>query len=725
MDETRFQTDVVSRLTRLGRRLRSYALAGGVATVMVFALAAGMVQFLLDYTFRLPWDMRAVLLVVIVVALFWMGWRHLWRAWRFPFGSREMACLIEKRHPQLRSVLISAVQFASGHVGAEGFNSPGLVREVVRRARRETASIAFDGVLQRGPVRRSLVVIVAMIGIVVAAFGLRPDLMGIWLDRNLLLLDTRWPQHTNLLVDLPDGVLTGARGDDLEVRAKAIGEVPRTVSIIFEFDSGTSGKETMIGVGENEFRHTFGRVMEPFRFRLKGGDAETPWYKAQLADRPRVESARISVTPPAYAGLEPFVLPEGDRAVETLLGSEVVFDVQINKPVVRAELMSAQAHGFESVGFPAQAHGLQPVGDAWSVTISPTETRMYHFELEDEIGLVNKRPVRLSVRVLKDAAPRVRMEVRGVSDIITAQALLPVELEFSDVYGLARAELIYRIAREEDAAHVVPLEAFNAGAKLFETRLNWPADSVALVAGDRLTLFAEAEDFNDVSGPSVARSGDMILRIVTRDELLGELARREQEYRQEFERALEQQEDLRRQLLTLIGTSRGLQPARPLETSSATSGVEPGVKRELSARVAMLERRQRQIAGQVNLLRQQFEQVLAELEVNGLDTATIRQRLGEGIVMPLTRLAKRDLVTAADLLRQIDRDPGPETAGRADATQVAVLNEMRLILSSMLKWEGFQEAVTMLREILRLQRDLREDTTEEIERRAVEILGGG
>ncbi|MCZ6855484.1 MAG: hypothetical protein O7G86_16355, partial [Gammaproteobacteria bacterium] len=143
------------------------------------------------------------------------------------------------------------------------------------------------------------------------------------------------------------------------------------------------------------------------------------------------------------------------------------------------------------------------------------------------------------VRLLKDAAPRVRMDVRGVSDIITAQALLPIELEFSDVYGLARAEMVYRVEREPDAPHVVELSDFSVGSKLFETRFSWPAASVTLVAGDRLTLFAEAEDFNDVTGPTVTRSADVTLRVVTRDDLLAELARREQEFRQEFERTIE------------------------------------------------------------------------------------------------------------------------------------------------------------------------------------------
>ncbi len=694
----RFDRRVQNRLVGLGRRLRWYVLVGGLAAVAGAMLAAGAVQFTLDYTFRLPLDMRATLLGLILIVLLIVAWRRLWTPWRFPFGPREMASLVELRNPDLQSLLVSAVQFSAGEVGTAESNSPELMRAVVDRACDASATISFGGILQHRRARRSLATIVALISCVVLAFWWQPELMGTWLERNLLLMDTNWRQRTRLVVvDVPDGVLTGARGDDLEVRARADGEVPRQVVITFESDSGTAGRETMIAVGERGFRHTFTRVEEPLRFRLKGGDDETQWYRIQLADRPRIEQVSIRVTPPAYAGMDPFELPQGQLAVETLRGSRVTIDARLNKPVVRAVLMSGQ-------------QTVQPAGgadDAWTVSISPTETRTYHFALEDALDLTNKRPLRMSVRIIKDAAPRVRMKARGVSDIITTQALLPLEMTFSDTYGLARAALMHESSRSESQPTVLRLEDFKPGMTNFDARLRWSAATLPLIPGDRVSLFAEASDYNDVTGPGHARSGVIALRIVTNDELLAELARREQEYRQEFERVIEQQEDLRRKLLTLIGR---------LE--------DEDTQKNIASRVAPLERRQRQIAGQVNLLRQQFEQILAEFEVNGMDTATVRERLDEGVVRPLNRLVRRDLVSAADRLRRIERDPDPETAAAADAGQVAVLNEMREILSSMLKWEGFQEAVTMLREIVRLQQGLRDETLDEIERRAAEILGG-
>ena len=65
----------------------------------------------------------------------------------------------------------------------------------------------------------------------------------------------------------------------------------------------------------------------------------------------------------------------------------------------------------------------------------------------------------------------------------------------------------------------------------------------------------------------------------------------------------------------------------------------------------------------------------------------------------------------------------PELASRIDPQQVELLATMQAALANMLKWEGFQETVTMLREILRLQEEINKETAEEIDRQAADVFG--
>jgi len=266
-------------------------------------------------------------------------------------------------------------------------------------------------------------------------------------------------------------------------------------------------------------------------------------------------------------------------------------------------------------------------------------------------------------------------------------------MQASDTYGLAGVELHFSLTRESTESGPIELADFNPGMKTFSRTLSWPVSSISTMPGDRLSLRGSATDYDDVSGPKVTESAEFSVRIVTPDQLMAELARREHEFRMDFERLIDAQEQLRGRLLSLMDTSQSA-----------------GASADFVAAVSSLERRQRGIAGSVNVIRQQFEQVLTELRINQLATEIIEKRLGGSIVEPLGELARRELALAGDAIRAWSRDASPDTAAQIDAQQVVLLAKLRGILAHMIQWQGYQEAVTMLRDILRLQEELKNET---------------
>ena len=407
----------------------------------------------------------------------------------------------------------------------------------------------------------------------------------------------------------------------------------------------------------------------------------------------------MRIEPPAYTHLAPLSLGDGQRSARVLPGSNITIWIQTNKPVTRATLMANRDVVAETVRD----------GDRHVATYSPRESHTYHFALVDEVGLENRRPVRFSVRVTPDEPPRARMKLVGAGDMITPRAILPIEVECTDTYGLATTELLYKTSREGQDEATIPLPTFKPSVTTFAADVEWPIASESMVPGESLTLRVRASDFNSETGPGVSESAEVTLRVVTRDELLAELARREQEFRIDFERLIDAQEQVRGGILTV---ARHTSEADRLDA--------------LPAELAPLERRQRNIAGSVNIIRQQFEQILAELQVNQLDTSAERERLGTGVVDPLSQLAKRDLVTAADTLRQWARtaseSESTEKASLIDSQQVAILSQMREILANLIQWEGYQEVVSMLRDVLRLQQELRSETNESLQEQARDVF---
>ncbi len=448
------------------------------------------------------------------------------------------------------------------------------------------------------------------------------------------------------------------------------------------------------------FTHTFEQVRETLKASVWGGDARTDEFIIEVVDRPRISEVHLSVTPPAYTRLAPYDLRPGQTVAEVLNGSRVDFRVSTDRPVVEAVLMRQSGDEIRELG-PALHDATQPLGREFTISDQPPASATYHFQLLDEQGLSNisdrGRPVRISVRLVPDKPPVVKLTAKGVGEMILPQAVLPVEVDCTDGYGLAGVTLVCELPGKEGTPLVEPIEGFEPESKVFQRTIEWVPARRGLIEGDRLILRAEAVDFDDVAGPNIGRSSALGLRVVSREELLAELSRREQEYRQDFERLVRQQEDLYSELLARM------RPASPPQQQNDT---EP---------TSALARRQRDYAGRINGLRLQFEQVLSELRINQLATPAAEDRVGRRIVRPLESLHRSDIPTAAERIELFARERTAETFADARAAQERILALMRTVLADMLQWEGFQEAITLLRDIQKLQSEISRETDQRIE----------
>ena len=692
-----FEQQVVVPLERQCRRLRRYRLIEGLCLVSAILVGLCAFQLAVDYLLRLRTDTRAILLIGMVVVVGLAAWRLVIRPLRIRFGVMDLANELEKRFGPANSLLVSAMQFHAGCVGTEAVNSPQLQAAVINRAARQAKRMPFDALINTPYARRYGWGITAIVAVVVACLCVAPATLGTWFDRNILLADVSWPRRTLLIVQTDaDGVIRAAIGDDVEIRATVDPqyEVPRQVDVVFVTASGKQGREAMTGVGERGFRASFARAREGLRFQLRGGDDITRWYEVRLSERPRVDRAVLTVHPPAYTRRPVVTLPEGQRVAQMYAGSTLELAITCNKPVVKARLMSDGS---------AVADATPAADGGFLATVMPSESSNYHFDLLDADGLRNVRPMRISARIIPDHAPKVRINLPDVGNLVTLDAVLETEAEFSDDLGLADAAALYRVSDGDAVA--MDVGGFEPGRRMFSARFDWPVAAAGADVGAQVAIFARARDFDDVNGPNVRESAAVTFRIATAEELQADFARREQEYRRQFQRAMQSQERIRRDLLSLL--------ARIAEAQT---------RKDLELLLAPIERRQRQLNAQVNLIRRQFEQLVHQMHINRLETPETRTRLVDGIITPMSQLSVTVLTDAADLLRRLARERTEALAATVDPLQAQILTRMQLILDNMLKWEGYQETVNMLREILTMQRELSEETQQQIERSGSDVF---
>ncbi len=739
--EVDFQAEVLGSLRRVGGRLKRYVLVQGACRLAVVMTAAVGLHFGVDRLLVLGIGPRVVLLLALLCLLGHRLWVDVLRAARVRVDVNDVAALVERRNPVLNDLLVSAVAYATGVVQVDSAReSPAMVAALIDQSARRFKSVRPEAVLHRRRQRRHEVLGLGVLAMVIGMLLFAGETVGTYVARDLLLADVPWPSRTRITVEgFAGGRLRWPIGDDLTVVAKADGEVPRGLIAEFAPLSGGRSRRGMDRRGLDEFILDYGPLGQSMKVRFLvsriGADEPTEWYRIEAVNRPSVREVSVQIQPPSYTGQSSFVLPSGQTSADILRGSRVRIEAVLNKPVASAVLRCARGGVIETQ---------TASGDRVSATFEPPRSGMYFLDLVDRDGFDDKQPVTYGFRLLADPSPKVRLSLPGTGEIVTAGAALNLAVECEDDLGLRSVELAYRVVRgpgagaavtSQPAAEFESLAGFEPGQMKYTVKQVWPLSPLSVHAGDEITLQVVAADYQPAGassdgdgderrgnqGPSqgamssVGRDHGLpdrggacgqtvayTLRVVRPEELLAELGRREHEWRREFEQIIKAQEQIQRRIVDLRSRATGV---------------------GASTRYAQEARTQRQQIGRLKTVRGQFEGILAELRVNRLAGPKTRRRLDDGVIVPMGRLIGKEMEAAVDALSRLGRGFAAETADDLEQSQARIVRMMYSILSNLVRWEGYNEAVSLLQDILRLQEDIHEDTRARLEREIEELFG--
>ncbi|MFQ5423746.1 MAG: hypothetical protein ACE5F9_07165 [Phycisphaerae bacterium] len=725
IDHAGFRRNIVQPLRALGRTLRRYVVVEGLCQCAALFLAVAAGHLMLDRLLRLEWGPRAACLMIVVGFAGYQVWMRLIRPLLAPIGVEAVAAVVERRDPTLRDQLISAVSFSMADRINPHRDSPALVAALIDRVADRARALPLGDVLRRGRHRRHLALGIGAVGAVILATLTAGDTLGVYVARDLMLRDVAWPSRMHITLEGFKGRrLRWPVGDEWTLVATARDAVPDGLSAEFRSASGEHTTRDMVRRGRNQFLLDYGPVMRSMQVRLLiqrfGVDEATDWYRVEAVERPSIQWLGVEVTPPAYSGRAVFRFPAGQTAGDILRGSSVRLTATLSKPVERASLRC---------GGVAVAEVSLESDRRLSAAFVPVRTGTYYFDLVDAEGLADLRPVTCALRLVDDAPPRVRLALPGAGELVLANAILSLDVAAEDDLGLRSLKVVYRALRADEGAAVVeaargrgPLPLFVPKQTKYAEMSPWPLLPLTLTAGDRLTVQVRAADFQPIepspasasaSRPSetpipanVGVSAAYTLSVVTREQLLADLGRREHEWRREFEQIIKTQEQLNRRMMDLRD-----------EVASGGASVEATVQYGRESRT------QRQQAARIKTVRTQFEQVLAEHRTNQIATPAVRRRLGAGVIVPMRRLIGADIPEAADLAERLRLRFDAEVADELERKQTALVQSMHEILAHMLKWEGYNEAVVLLQDIVRLQEDINRQTQGRLEQEIDKLFG--
>lgn len=684
---------VLARLRSLRRKVAWAVALDGASRLFTALFAAVATSLLLDRVFELEAVARGAILLASLVALGFVLRRHLVARLAAPPGDDPLAVAVEARFPELKDRLITAVQLArEGDPERRGI-SPQLVEDAIRAVHEPLARVPFAAVIARRRLARRLLVGGGALALLAIGAAADPETARIWFRRNVLLREERWPRRTRLEVEpalFPGGVARIVRGSDIAVVARSVGEVhPEKVRIRFRDSEGHEDDALMTAELETRtFRHEFREVAFPLRFRLEGGDDVTEEYRVELVAPPDAVDVELLVSFPEYAERppRPHDLASGDP--EVLVGGALLVRGRSTKPLAEASLVLGDR---EETALPC---ALLP-GDRFEVTLAPQKTTLAGIRLRDTDGLSKPSLApRFLVRVVPDRAPRVRLRLRGIGAMVVPVATVPFEVRVRDDVKAVEGRLEAVKSAEDRAAEPVrmPFDASRLGAEAVELEGELELEPLQLAPGGFLTLYACASD-NAKPERHEGRSEPVSLRVVTLEELLSDLLRRQQEQRQAFEELLAREKRLRDAFLDL----RERPPAAPGEVRDAADSQS---------------RDQRQIGRRIGLIERDMAQVLHEMENNHVSDPSRILQLRESVVGALAKLRKGEIETLGALLDEVARRadqaplqgaPGEEVARGYEAA----IRAMEAVLADMVRVEGFTEIVESFRALLKLHGEAR------------------
>ncbi|MGH7162612.1 MAG: hypothetical protein ACREID_03935, partial [Planctomycetota bacterium] len=491
--------------------------------------------------------------------------------------------------------------------------------------------------------------------------------------------------------------------------ATSVGEVhPERVAIHFRDSEGESGRAAMkADLATRVYRHEFKEIAFPIVFRLEGGDEVTADYRVELMEPPEAREVEVTVSFPEYAGRAPVAVDLAAGDPEVLPGGAVAVRGRSSKPLAEAHLVLGEA---EEEALPATLSG----DDRFEVAFAPSKSVLAGIRLRDRDGLAN--PVlapRFLVRVVPDREPKVRLQTRGVGAIVVPEASVPYVVRVRDDVKTVEGRIEAKRSagdREAPAPTVIAFDPKTLGAPGAELEGVLELGSLRLSPGAFLTLVAFAKD-NAEPEAHEGKSDPVSLKVVTIEELLSDLLRRQQEQRRDFEELIARERALRDRYRTL----RDAPPAAPAEAREALESQA---------------REQRQVARRVQSIERSMAQVLDEMLHNHVTDPSRIDDLRHKVVVGLQRLRDGPMAAQSEALDDLGRRAaeGP-LAGKSgeDAARgyESVLASMDAVLANMVKVEGFTEIVESMRALLQLQADVLKTTRARFTEMMRKIFGEG
>jgi hypothetical protein len=413
---------------------------------------------------------------------------------------QDIARRIEKQHPELNGLLLTAVEQEPAEDGRLHYLQRRILQDAMTHGHRNYWPSVISGTRIAGAQFVHLIALASLLG---ALAMLRAPASRTGTVAVFQIKDG---------ITVTPGDIAIERGSRLVVVATFGGTVPAQVELVTSPDGVSEKRSPLVkSLSDPIFGGSIPEVMTNMVYRVEYSGKKTRDFKVKVFEFPRLERADASLTFPEYTGLGPKRI-ENTRRISAVEGSHCDWTLQLNKPVVQARFI-AKDNASNIVSLVVASN--QPLATLTRMLLETNRT--YLLQLVDAEGRTNKTVTQFVFDVPKNREPDLKIaSPRGDS---RPSALEEVSFEGTvwddfgvQAYGIAFAqagediqfvELGQKAPANEKRPfkHLLRLEDLGAKPDGLITWFLWAEDigpdgQLRRTAGDM--YFAEVRPFEEV-----------------------------------------------------------------------------------------------------------------------------------------------------------------------------------------------------------------------------------
>ena len=673
-----------------------------------------------------PRVVRVVMLFLLASISAYLVYRFLWQRWKVRWSDSSLALLIENRHPEFQSSLVTTVQAArpTAMVNAsieEHPLRPGLLELASDKASHLMESVDVNRLVRFRPLQIQLIAL----GLVLGSSGLvalvQPAWTYHWAQRFFALSDVPWPRSTELgvegiemdvptftgrntrqryLVPFRDGIASVPKGQACQLKtwAKLTGKIiPDVCTVYYRDKAGNRGRANMRRLNADKQKQSFALDGPPFEsvneslwLSVTGGDARISNLQLSSVDAPLVTDLQIDVSYPEYLqrstkttwGKETIPYRTGMRLPQ---GSQLDLMLQTNKSVERCDFVVVRSgDNVEKASSPPQSMEISEKQNTFQMPIGSLDGNLLiELRLWGTDGICSSRIQQFVVSAINDQPPQVDLVLQGIGTSVTENAVLPVLAKIKDDYDVKGAWI--ETVLDTNPLLKTPLSVQPDGKTTSQLDLKALRDDGKLFAkvGSTLGLTVAAEDYLNIRKElHVGRASPIQLGVVTQDQLQIMLERRELAMRARLEQIIGELSQMRDLLLsmqraykdstTVFDGAADVQSDGRSDGDSNSSEENTPARRE---RMQMLRSQQAESQmtkseSELRGVEREINQINQELINNRIDSTDRRTRLEDKIGKPLLAVLDQSWPPMASDIRGIEKAFSLKSKSESDVSDL-------------------------------------------------------